>query len=89
MVERNKISKFRDGDLILPEDKLFRGTIGYRIASQKPLDTPRLSARLQALDTSISLTDKDWEVLESVLEDESDPSESLLADVLWFKKNFS
>jgi hypothetical protein len=64
---------------VLQTSRIFRGVLGYRVVS-------KLS---ESQNTSISLTDQDWKILESVLEGESGPSESLQADVQWFKKHFS
>lgn len=74
---------------VLQASRIFRGSISHRANPQKHVHFRKLFKCTEAVDTAIRLTDRDWEILESVLEDESNPSESLQADMQWFKKNFS
>lgn len=82
-------TKSLKSNTVLQASRIFRGSTSYRLVPQKPVHARKSSMFTKTVSIAISLTDQDWKILESVLEDESGPSESLLADVQCFKKNFS
>jgi hypothetical protein len=90
MLERseNKPKELKNNPA-LQASRIFRGSISYRTTPQKHMHLRKLFKCAETVGTSVKLTDQDWEILESVLEDESGPSDSLRDDMQWFKKNFS